>query len=188
MKKALICGILALAFLLRFVSVADFPVGLNADEASFGYDAYSILKTGRDQWGNSFPIVLKSFGDYKSPVYAYLTIPSVALLGLNVFATRLPNVIVGTLAVLAVYLLVFEIRNLLKIKNYKLEIIASVLLAINPWSIMMSRGAFEANLITFFLPMGIYFFLKGLKENKFFVWSAIFLGLNLFTYLSLIHI
>ena len=163
-------------------------MGFNADEASFGFDAYSILRTGRDQWGNTLPIVLKSFGDYKSPVYSYLAIPSVAAFGLSVFATRLPNVVIGTLAVFAIYLLVNEILKLKKLSEEPiskwLAMVAAFLLAVNPWSVMMSRGAFEANLITFFLPMGIYFFLKGIEKYKFFVWAAIFFGLSLFTYHS----
>ncbi len=164
-------------------------MGFNADEASFGYDAYSILKTGKDQWGNTFPLVLKSFGDYKSPIFSYLTIPSIAVFGLSVFATRLPNVIIGTLAVFAVYLLVLEIGKLkishsLKIGNWKLAIAASFLLAVNPWSVMMSRGAFEANLITLFLPLGIYFFLRAQENSKYYVWSSVFFGINLFTYHS----
>jgi 4-amino-4-deoxy-L-arabinose transferase-like glycosyltransferase len=188
MGKYLLPIILFLAFLLRFISVGSFPMGFNADEASNGYDAYSILRTGRDQWGNTLPIVLKSFGDYKSPVYSYLAIPSVAVFGLSVFATRLPNVAIGTLAVFAVYLLVNEILKLKKLSDEPISkwlgIVAAFLLSVNPWSIMMSRGAFEANLITFFLPMGIYFFLKGTRDGKFFVWAAIFFGLSLFTYHS----
>jgi 4-amino-4-deoxy-L-arabinose transferase-like glycosyltransferase len=188
MRRVLFCGILAVAFLLRVISLSNFPAGFNADEASFGYDAYSILHTGRDQWGNFMPLVFKSFGDYKSPVYAYLAVPSTALFGLSVFASRLPSVIAGTLAVLAIYLLVNEIVALKKWSNdsrYKwLDVTSAFILAVNPWSVMMSRGAVEANLISFFLPLGIYFFLKGLRDNKFFVWSAILLGVDLFTYHS----
>ncbi len=188
MKRFLLPTILILAFLVRLVSITKFPAGFNADEASLGYDAYSILRTGRDQWGSYLPLVLKSFGDYKPPLYAYLTIPSIAIFGLTIFATRLPNAIVGTLAVFAVYLLVGELIRFLKHGGDNLvrwlPIVASLLLAVNPWAIMMSRGAFEANLITFFLPVGIYLFLKGLRENKYFLWSAVLLGLNLFTYHS----
>lgn len=177
--------ILLLALLLRTFALTQYPAGFNADEASFGYDAYSILRTGRDQWGSFMPLVLKSFGDYKSPLLSYLLIPSVAVFGLSVFAARLPNVIIGTLAVFAVYLLSNEIYKK-KITRWNLPfgIIPAFLLAVNPWAVMMSRGAFEANLITFFLPMGIYFFLKGLGNSKFFILSALFLGLNLFTYHS----
>ena len=88
MKGKLIWLVLLVAFLLRFISLTKFPAGFNADEASFGYDAYSILHTGRDQWGTFMPIVLKSFGDYKSPVYSYLAIPSVAIFGLSVFCNK----------------------------------------------------------------------------------------------------
>lgn len=98
---------------------------------------------------------------------------------------RLPNVIIGTLAVLAVYLLGNEIVKKKYTKwSLAFGILPAFLLAVNPWAIMMSRGAFEANLITFFLPAGIYFFLKGLGNSRFFIWSAILLGLGLFTYHS----
>src|SRR3989339_2190313 len=106
MKKGILPLILALSFLLRVVALDKYPVGFTPDEASFGYDAYSILKTGKDQWGNAFPLVLKSFGDYKAPIYAYLTIPSVSIFGLTKFAVRLPNALLGSLAVYVVYLLI----------------------------------------------------------------------------------
>lgn len=186
MKRWALPGILLLAFLLRVIGLNKYPVGFTPDEASFGYDAYSILKTGKDQWGKPFPIVLESFGDFKSPLYAYLTIPSVAVFGLNKFAVRLPNAILGSLAVYVLYLL----TNKLFAKkfgiwhytpNFVVEfgILPAFLLAISPWHVMLSRGAFEANLTTLFLPLGIYLFL-----TKRFFWSGIILGLNLFSYHS----
>lgn len=180
MKRFILPVILLLALLLRIVSIDKIPVGFTPDEASFGYDAYSILHAGRDQWGNFLPVVLKSFGDYKSPLYAYLTIPTVAIFGLNVFATRLPNAIIGVLAVLATYLLTKEVFDRLKIKNPLIfALISAFLVSISSWTVMLSRGAFEANLITFFIPFGIYLFLK-----KKFGWSALIFGLSLFTYHS----
>lgn len=186
MRNRLLLGILAVAFLLRIVGLTNHPAGFTQDEASFGYDAYSILKTGKDQWGEFLPITLRSFGDFKMPLYSYLTIPFIALLGLNEFAVRLPNAILGSFAVLVVYFLAKELfeKNELKIENWKLGIAASLLLALSPWHIPLSRGAFEANLTTFFLPLGILFFIKGLKEKKFFVFAALAFGLNLFTYHS----
>lgn len=178
MKRFWLPLILILAFLLRFVNLTSYPVGFNADEASFGYDAYSILKTGRDQWGNFFPLTLKSFGDYKAPLYSYLAIPFVAIFGLSEFMVRLPNVLMGLMSVYIVYLLTREIRVRLKIK-LELEVFVSLLLAISPWSIMLSRGAFEANLVVLFVPLGIYLFLKE-KLNL----SAMIFGLSLFTYHS----
>src|SRR3989344_1954701 len=147
--------IIVLAFFLRFFLLSVIPVGFNPDEASFVYDAYSILKTGKDQWGHSWPLVLESFGDFKSPLYTYLTIPSVALFDLTKFAVRFPNALLGTAAIYITYLLVVELEKNSKNNNspitihHSLAAIAAFLLAISPWHIMMSRCAFEANLTTF---------------------------------------
>lgn len=177
-NKWILIVILVLAFLLRVVLLNKYPVGFTPDEASFGYDAYSILHTGKDQWGNFMPLVLKSFGDYKAPLYAYLSIPFVMIFNLTKFAVRLPNALLGVASVYVIYLLCLELFKNSK-HALKTSLLASFLIATSPWHIMMSRGAFEANLITFFLPLGIYLFLK-----KKYSLSALIFGLNLFTYHS----
>ena len=91
MKGKLIWLILALALILRTVFLTSFPAGFNADEASFGYDAYSILLTGKDQWGNTLPLILKSFGDYKLPLLTYLAIPFIKIFGLTETGIRMVN-------------------------------------------------------------------------------------------------
>lgn len=184
MKRKLIWLVLGIAFALRAVAVTGYPAGFNADEASFGYDAYSILRTGHDQWGQLLPLTLKSFGDFKSPLYSYIDIPFVKILGLNVFSVRLPNAIVGTLAVFMVYLVTKEVFKNQLSKNKKadslaLGLVSAFLLAINPWSVMISRGGFEFNLVTLFIPVAVYFFLK----EKYILSVAVF-GLSMFTYHS----
>ncbi len=186
MKRFFLPLVIFLGFFLRIVSLSNIPSGFTPDEASFGYDAYSILKTGKDQWGKAAPVLFESFGDFKSPVYGYLTVPSVAVFGLNKFSTRLPGAIFGTLGILVTYLLVKEIFKTKK-KYANSEIIAlcaAFLLSVSPWHLGLSRGAFEANLTTFFLPTGIYLFLRGLENSKFLIWSTFVFGLNLFTYHS----
>ena len=188
-QRSALIVILLLSAVLRLVSLDKYPAGFTPDEASFGYDAFSILKTGKDQWGRFLPLFLESFGDFKPPLYAYLTIPSIAIFGLTKFATRFPNALVGVSAVYATYLLVKELgsfkKNQFVVGNQQLLAgVAALLLAISPWHIQMSRGAFEANLTTFFLPSGVYLFLKGLKKNKYLVWSSVIFGLNLFSYHS----
>jgi 4-amino-4-deoxy-L-arabinose transferase-like glycosyltransferase len=175
-----------LGFMLRIVNISSRPIGFTPDEASFGYDAYSLLKTGRDQWGKPFPLVLRSFGDFKPALYAYLAIPSVAAFGLNEFAVRMPNVIIGSLAIIIVYFLVLELfrDNKFGINHYLLAVASSFLLVISPWHIPLSRGAFEANLTVLFLSLGIYLFLKGLNKPWLFILSVFILGLNLFSYHS----
>ncbi len=143
--------LVSFAAILRFAFLADFPVGFTADEAAQGYTAYSILETGRDEWGTPFPLSPRSFGEFKLPLYTYLTIPSVAVFGLNEFAVRFPAAFFGTLAVLAVFLLVRKLFD-----NEFLAFFASFLLAVSPWHISLSRAALEANLTTFFLPLRFY--------------------------------
>ncbi|MDO8503281.1 MAG: glycosyltransferase family 39 protein [bacterium] len=174
-----IVGILILAFLLRTIALTSYPVGFNPDEASFGYDAYSLLKTGKDQWGEPWPLTFRSFGDFKLPLYTYLTIPSVSIFGLSEFSTRLPGALLGTLAVLATFLLTTRL-----FRDRRLGILAALLLAISPWHISLSRGAFEANLTTFFIPLGAWAFLRGLKIPKWMVLSSFVFGINLFSYHS----
>jgi len=186
MSKRFVYGILTLALFFRVVALSSYPFGFTPDEASFGYDAYSLIKTGKDQWGQSFPLVLKSFGDFKSPLLAYLSMPFVWIFGLTKSATRLPNALIGTAAVYATYLFVKKMFEQKKISfgNLRIEDIVLLLMAISPWHIMMSRGAFEANLTTLFMPLGMYFFLKGFSDIKSMNISAILFGLNLFTYHS----
>lgn len=189
MRKHILLGIITLAFLLRAFELFSYPPGFTPDEASLGYDAYSLLSTGKDQWGKNFPLVLESFGDFKPPLYAYLLTPSVAFFGLNKFAVRFPNALLGTLAVFVTYLMVNELfkgkKNKLTFTDSRtLGKIAALLLAISPWHVMMSRGAFEANLTTMLLPLGVFLFLRGLKDYSKLTLAAIVFGLNLFSYHS----
>lgn len=179
MHRILIFGIVILAILVRFVGISNHPAGFTPDEASFGYDAYSLLNTGKDQWGHVWPLSFQSFGDYKLPLYGYLAIPFVAIFGLNEFAVRLPNAIIGSLAVLATYLLCGKL-----FKDQRIKICAAFLIAVSPWHVSLSRGAFEANLTTFFLPLGVWAFFKA-KESPRWLWiTSLAFGLNLFAYHS----
>ncbi len=98
-----------MALILRFMALTTIPIGFNDDEAAFGYNAYSVLKTGHDEWGKYFPFpVFESFGDWKLVFYLYLVSLSQFLLGVTVFATRFPSALFGVLAVFATYLLTKE--------------------------------------------------------------------------------
>src|SRR3989344_7686229 len=98
-SKILLISVIVLAFLLRVIGLSNYPSGFTQDEAAIGYEAYSILSTGKDSWGQQLPLMLRSFGDFKLPLYSYLAIPFVAVFGLNVFSVRLVSAIFGTLAV-----------------------------------------------------------------------------------------
>src|SRR3990167_8016256 len=95
LKIILFLAVLILSIFLRFYNLDNIPAGFNTDEASLGYDAYSILLTGKDQYGKAFPIFLRSFGAYQSPLYAYLTTLPVFLLGLSIFSVRFLSALFG---------------------------------------------------------------------------------------------
>src|SRR3989338_6516297 len=178
-KKVFILLILIIivASALRLWQLGKVPSSPDWDEVALGYNAYSILQTGKDEYGKFLPIVLRSFDDYKPALYSYLTIPSILIFELNVFAVRLPSAIFGIISVVATYLLVkelfsmkssFEIQSskeISKEKNdWKLEILALLsagLMAISPWHIQFSRVAFEANIGVALNVFGILFFLKA---------------------------
>src|SRR5438105_9814607 len=101
--------IILFSAVLRIWNLGTVPPHLTSDEAAVGYNAYSILKTGRDEYGTLLPINLKSFGDYKPAFYTYLDIPFIAALGLNELAVRLPSGIAGLGFVFMVFLLMDEI-------------------------------------------------------------------------------
>src|SRR5258708_2559089 len=107
-KNWILIGIIILAFVLRFYKLNSYPA-LNADEASIGYDAYSLIQTGHDQHGNAWPIDFQSFNDYKPGLYVYIVLPFVKILGLNEWSVRIPNAAIGVLIVPVVYLLVLEL-------------------------------------------------------------------------------
>jgi 4-amino-4-deoxy-L-arabinose transferase-like glycosyltransferase len=177
-KNWILIGILVLAAVLRLWNLSNVPSHLTPDEAALGYNAYSILETGRDEYGQLFPIIFKSFGDYKPGLYIYLTVPSVAVFGLNEFAVRFPSALAGIMAVWLIYLIV----RLLFTENKRLATISAFIMAVAPWLIHFSRGAWEANVSLTLTLAGIYFFLKSLQKPKFLILSSLSFSLTLLTY------
>ena len=99
--KKLSAALIALALVagigLRVARLDKVPPALNQDEACDGYDAYSILTTGRDHHGNFMPIVMQGFNDYRMPLLQYSLVPLVGMFGLKTEIVRLGAAIWGTL-------------------------------------------------------------------------------------------
>src|SRR5277367_3686466 len=104
--KILLTIILLVAAVLRFVALDKVPVSPYWDEVAIGYNAYSIVHTGRDEYGRWFPLLFQSYNDYKMPGQIYLSVIPIALFGLNVFSTRFISAFLGILSVFVFYLLV----------------------------------------------------------------------------------
>jgi 4-amino-4-deoxy-L-arabinose transferase-like glycosyltransferase len=193
MKKIfiLLFVIILIASGLRFYKLGQVPPSPDWDEAALGYNAYSILKTGRDEYGTKLPLSIRSFDDYKPPLYTYLTVPSVALFGLSTWSTRLASVVMGIIAVIGTYALVLELFSIGKEKTkgktteaHMLGLLSALLLAISPWHIQFSRIAFEANTGITLNIWAAYAFLVGLRQKIFLPLSAALFALAMYAYHS----
>lgn len=177
---------LFLGAFFRFYMLGNSPVGFYIDEASIGYNAYSVLKTGKDEFGKSFPVMFRSFSTFQSPVYTYLTIPSIATFGLSPFSVRFPSALFGFLTIPLLYLLLKKLLspaiNDLRSVIYYLPSISALFLAISPWHILYSRTAYEANIALFFLLLGFLLLIKALEKPWIFIFSALFLLISAIAY------
>ncbi len=172
MNKVILILILTLAFLLRSYHLTSIP-SINPDEAAIAYNAYSLLETGKDEHGNSWPIHFKSFGDYKPGGYFYLSLPFIKLLGLNTLAVRLPNLILSILTIFYFYQLIYLLS-----KSKKLALISSFFLTISPWHIHFSRGAWESSVALSFLLIGTYYLIVSIRNN---ISAHIYISILLFS-------
>lgn len=182
-NKLFLTLIFVIAFLLRFWQLGNIPMSLNWDEVAWGYNAYALGISGRDEFGVFLPYkYIESYGDFKPPVYAYLAVIPVKLFGLNEFTTRFPSAFFGTLSVVLTYFLVKEIFPKSK-EREKIALFASLFLAISPWHIMLSRAAFEANISSFLIVVGIFSFLRAVNKNMWFLLlSSISFALSFYTF------
>lgn len=149
-----------LALVLRIYRLEEFPVGLHVDEIKVGWNALSILLTGKDDHLNYFPLYYNSFGDFRPTGIIYLTMPSLLFLGKTIFAIRFPSALFGALTVIPLY---FFIR---KISDKKTGLIAASILAISPWHLEVSRATSEVAISAFFAIFAIYFFLVLIETKK----------------------
>lgn len=156
MKHALVwAAIIGLALYVRFAHFGAVPPSLYWEEVALGYDAYSLLETGKDHHGNPWPLVaLESFGDWKPVGYAYALLPSIAAFGLTEFAVRLPSMVAGIAIVVGCVLLARQFST----SGW----VAGFVAALSPWAIIFSRAAWESNLATAFLLWGMIALLHSL--------------------------
>jgi len=170
--------LLIIASFLRLYRISDVPVSLFGDELDVGYHAYSILKTGRDYSGNFMPLHFHSLAEFRTPLFLYSAVPTVAIFGISPLGVRLPAAIFGVLGVLCIFLLVREVSQ-----DNLLALAASATLTFSPWHIQYSRAAFEVTQLLFFLLGGLYFYFKALKgDGKWLVVATVGLSLTIWIY------
>jgi len=173
--------IFILAIFLRFYQLKEVPNGLHLDEAISGVNAYSILHTGKDSNNNWLPLQTEVFGDYNPTGYAYLAIIPIKLFGLSEFATRFSGALLGSLTILAVFLLALSI-----FKNKTIGLLSAFLVAINPWHIVLSRSSEETLVSLFFVILGFALVFLSLEKQKikFLIAGVLLLIVSYFMYFT----
>ena len=189
MKKQtlLLLLILIMAAFFRFWQLGQVPPSPSLDEVSIGYNAFSILKTGQDEYGYRLPVLLRAYDDWRPALYVYLTIPFVKIMGLTPAAVRMAAAFLG---LLTVGLTFFLAKGLFRgQRGTTIGLIASFLLAISPWHIYLSRLGHEVGAGLTFSVLAIFFFLKWVntRENKQTFWiilSSVTWAASFYTYQS----
>lgn len=180
MKKYIaLIVIVCIGIFLRFYKLTTIPPSLSHDETAIAYSAYSVLKTGKDEYGKPFPILFRSFDDYKLPGMVYSTIPFVALFGKNELAARLPSALFGTLAIIVMYFIALELTG-----SPVIGLLSALTLALQPWHINFSRQLFESNGAVFWFMIGAFFLLRSRKNYNAILWAGLCFVLALYFYYS----
>jgi 4-amino-4-deoxy-L-arabinose transferase-like glycosyltransferase len=182
MRKWGIILVLLIAAAVRLYALSSVPPAASLDEVSIGYNAFSILKTGRDEYGSVMPFLLRAYDDWRPALYVYLVVPFVAMLGLTTIAVRLPSVLLSLGSIYLVYLLVREL-----FKKESVALVVSFLFAVSPWHVYLSRLGHEVNLGFAVTTAALWAFVKFVNKPERSMWlhtSGVLFGISLWTYQS----
>jgi len=163
--------------LVRVWEFGTLPPGLNQDEASTGYDAYSLLHYGVDRNGFEYPVVLVSWGSGMYALAAYAAMPFIALFGLSPTAVRLPFLLAGVASIPLFFVLLRDVFD------RRTARIGALLLAISPWHIMASRWALDSNLFPFVFLAATVVAVRSVSGREWLLPAACALyGVSLYAY------
>ena len=188
MFKKLIFITIFIGILIRIIGINVFPVGLNCDEASAAYDAYSILTTLRDRNNIFLPVYLMAWGSGQSALLTYLMLPFIKILGLNLISTRLPMAIVSSISLIVFYKILktsFDEKD--NNKDFYV-FFGTLFFALNPWHIMKSRWGLDCNLFPDLVLFGMYFLINYFKSSEkkdiYYVLAFVLFAISAYSYAS----
>lgn len=164
------------AAFVRLILFGSHPAGLNQDEASIGYEAWSVMNFGVDRNGASLPVHFIAWGSGQNVLYAYLSMPFIAIFGLNVFSVRIVNLIFSLVSVAVIYLLVS------RFKGRRYGFYAMALAAASPWNIMLAHWGLESNLFPAMFLLSIWTLALSTEKKKLIYLSAFLFALTMYSY------
>ena len=175
----LTAAITAAGLFLRFYRLAALPPGMQQDEASIGYEAWSLLNYGVDRYLHPWPVYPITYGSGGgSPLMVYLTMLPIALFGRNVFAVRFLPALFGSFCIPLFGILLKEACG------RKTAAAGMLLLAVDPWHFVFSRWALDSNTVPFFELLMLVFLAYGAskRSRKLLAAGAFFGSLMLYAY------
>lgn len=176
-ERIILILILVLATWLRVYRLDKIPPGVFGDEADVGYHAYSLLKTGKDYYGQFLPTYIHSLAEWRAPLLMYVTAPFIGFLGVNEWGLRISTVFFGILSLIVFYGLIKKL-----FQDELIALLSTFFLATSPWHIQYNRMALELSLLLFLFLLAIWIFLLSFKKNWLLILSALLFGLTPYTY------
>lgn len=168
----ILIGIIFVTVIYKF---GELPQYIGVDEAGMAYDSYCIGEYGTDRYTNAYPLYLTNFGSGQSVLCGYLVALCIKIFGLNLFAIRLPTLLIYIMSVIVSYLLIS------KSKNKKTALLYTFLIITCPWNIANARMALDCNLYSGLFMLNVYLMDKAKKNYQYFI-AGLSIGITLYTY------
>jgi len=159
--KIFLAALIIFSLFLYLYKNTTVPPSLYSDEADISYQAFIFNKYHTDYYGNKFPIHFHSYSDYQPSFFIYSVALTQKFVGHTDASVRIPAAIYGALTVLFFCLIIKLLLN-----SEIWSIIGGFLLAISPWLFHFSRVGFAATNMLFLTLLGIYFWIKFIKNNQ----------------------
>lgn len=180
--KLLFCFIFFYIFFWFFLTfkITEVPPGINGDEAAIGYNAALVAKTGHDQSGRFLPLFVSTLDlkDWKQPVTFYLTVLAFKIFGISYQTLREVSIVLVLISATLIFFLCKEILG--RIGGF----ISIFIFMTIPSVLIQSHLALENIAPIPFTILWLWMLAKyqASFNSKFLLFSAIFLGISLFTY------
>lgn len=167
-----IVAVTLLALFLRLYRLDSAPPGINGDEL---FNAVDALRLGWGKWQIYF-----EGNNGREALFIYLMAIPLNLFGHQLWALRLPAVILGVGSVLVAYGIGRQHFS------RRAGLIAALLVAVSLWPVIQARWGLRAVSLTFFTGLTVYLYGRALEnKNEWIDWllAGIAFGLTQYTYI-----
>lgn len=149
------------------------------DERTYMQEVQSLVYTGRDLNGLSFPVYFKGlFGNGQSVPYALMAVPFIKIFGFSTLTFRLPMILLNLSNILLV------VSYTIKKQNLSLSML--VVFLTSPWIFISSRWVLDCNVAPIFFSMSLVFlaFYIDLRKKYLLSLFCLFFAASVYGYIA----